>query len=194
MPNELVDFFRLSGILTEEELHTLGKYFKPETFKRKAIIHQSPALCRKAYFICQGIVRQSYLREGIEMTAYLYLKHSFFTDLRSFLEKKPSSYCFHAVSDCSLLSVTHENLEKLYATSGNFERWGRKVFENISLELISTAEKLLFLTPEERFARLLEESSQILQLLPQKHIASILGVTPESFSRLKRRTHTKLKS
>jgi CRP-like cAMP-binding protein len=194
MENEMIDFFRQSGILTAEELVTLSTHFRSETFKRKAIIHHPPAICQKAYFVCHGVVRQSYQRDGVEVTAYLYLTNSFFTDLRSFLHAKPCNYSFHAVSDCRLQSISYQNLEKLYTSSPSFERWGRKVFETISLEVISSAEGLLFLSPEERFSKLLQESPQVMQLLPGRHIATMLGVTPESFSRLKRRLYNKVKS
>lgn len=192
MDNQLA--FLFGHMLSKAEADTLVSHFKPEFSGKKAIIMQPPAICRRAYFICEGFVRQSYEKDGIERTAYLYLKHSFFTDLNSFQKQQPSRYSFHAVSDCHLLSITFENLEKLYTQGASFERWGRKVYESICLELIDTAERLLFLSPEERFDLLLQKNPHILQLLPQKHIAMILGVTPESFSRLKRRIQVKSKS
>ncbi len=190
----MIHYFRQQGELSDEELQLMALHFHTETYKKRTVIFRPPAICYKAYFICNGIIGQSYEIDGNEITAYIYLKNSFFTDLQSFLEQKPSRYSFYAVTACSLQSITHSNLEKLYKAGVNFERWGRKVFENISLELIRTAENLRFLSPEERFDKLLSDSPQLLQLLPQKHIAAILGVTPESFSRLKKRAYTRLKS
>ena len=128
------------------------------------------------------------------MTAFVHNQQAFFTDLRSFLTQQSSHYHFQAVTDCQLLTITKEKLDELLALHACYERWGRVVFQQIALDVIEAAERLLFLTPEERYHQLLTQRGELFKLLPQKHIATLLGVTAESLSRLRKRVFTKLKT
>ena len=167
-------------MLSQQQAEVPQAYFQQEWYPKGALIQHPPGICRKAYFIEQGYVRQAYYQDGKELTAYVYKQQGFFTDLRSFLTQQPSRYHFYAMTDCTLCWISKEALEALFASDPGYEKWGRVVYQQIALEVIEAAERLLFLTPEERYQQLLAQQQELFRLLPRKHIATLLGVTAES--------------
>ncbi len=142
-------YYQRNHLLTEQQGKFAESCFKEECYPKGSLIQQPTGPCRKAYFIAHGYVRQSYWQDGNEITAYVYNQQEFFTDLRSFLAGQPARYHFHAVTDCQLLSITKEKLDHLFSVDPCYERWGRVIFQRITLDVIEAAERLLFLAPEE---------------------------------------------
>jgi CRP-like cAMP-binding protein len=109
----------------------------------------------------------------------------------SFLTRTPSAGNIDALEDCELINLSYDDIQKLYESFPVFERFGRKVAEMLFIMISSQTNRLLTLSPEERYQQLQEEQSYILQRVPQYMIASYIGITPEHLSRLRKRLVTK---
>ena len=90
------------------------------------------------------------------------------------------------ISATSGLRIHHRHLKQLYDEYKVFERWGRLFNEMILMGFGVFMRSLLADSAEERFNRLMTQSPHVFQLIPQKHLASYLGMTPETFSRMRK--------
>jgi len=116
-----------------------------------------------------------------------FFEHEYTGDYESFLTRKPALYGLEAAEDCILLQMHYNGLQKMYENHPVFERVGRLVAENQFLRLTTRNASLLAESPEIRYKKLLEAKPQVAQRIPQYHIASYLGITPEALSRIRKR-------
>ena len=105
----------------------------------------------------------------------------------SFLTQEPTDLFTQAIENTELLSISHKNLYELYKNSNIGLSIGRIESESLFIHKQSQQIDLLNLTAEERYVKLLEKQPEIVLRTPQKHIASYLGITPESFSRIRKK-------
>lgn len=92
-----------------------------------------------------------------------------------------------AVTDSVLVGIAYHDLQQLYTGLKVMERFGRLILEELILGRAVREVEQLSLSAEERYDRLVQRSPKLLQLVPQKDIASYLRMTPETFSRLRRK-------
>ena len=92
------------------------------------------------------------------------------------------------ISHTEGLRINHQDLTRLYDEFKVFERWGRLFNEMILTGFGVYMRSLIADSAEERFNRLMNQSPHVFQLIPQKHLASYLGMTPETFSRMRKKT------
>ena len=105
----------------------------------------------------------------------------------SFLLQKPTELYTLALENTELLSISHSDLNELYKGSEIGLNIGRIASESLFIHKQAQQIDLLTLTAEERYTKLLSRQPEIIQRTPQKHIASYLGITPESFSRIRKK-------
>lgn len=110
------------------------------------------------------------------------LENQWATDFVSFADETPSRLWLQALEDTVVYSVERTRLQKLYAAYHLFETFGRITTERVLQRSIDTTMSLASLKPEERFKHLMAVRPELLQRVPQKHIASLLGISPESLS------------
>lgn len=126
-------------------------------------------------------------QEGNSINTRFVDQHQFFVDFNSFLTQQPSRYNWEAMQDAEVLAVKYEEVQKIYASSPAWDKFGRLMAENVYKQVNERIEMLLFLSPEERYQFLLNKYPQLFDQVSQFHIASYLGVKPESLSRLRKR-------
>ena len=139
-------------------------------------------------FVLDGNMRHYYTRDGEEKTTYFYFEGHFVSSYISCLTGKPSELTIEALTDCILIVFKYKDLQKLYDLSHKWERFGRLLSEYLAIGLEERMVGLLMLSPEERYLQLLESNKQkIIERIPQHYVASYLGVTPVSLSRIRAR-------
>ena len=103
----------------------------------------------------------------------------------SFVTRTPSRFGMQAVTDSVIWRITYPALQDLYGSIPGMERFGRLIMEELLIGRATREIEIMSLSAEQRYQRLMARSPQLLQLVAQKDIASYLGMTPETFSRLR---------
>lgn len=178
---------------TETELKLIDKYFEEKKFKKKEILLQDTEVCAFIGFIAKGSIRHFHIKDGVEKTCDISLDHAWVTDFQSFTYGTISKMNFQALDDTTLYLINKNNLYILYQECIKFETFGRLMAEKIALKATEIAMSLSE-KPEERLNKLLRKQPEIFQRVPQKYIANLLGVSPESLSRIQKRIYNKSKS
>lgn len=183
----LVHLRKLIEIDPDEECAILD-YHEPALYPRKSFLLEKGNISRYEFFILKGCLRVFVTdQSGNEHTLSLNIESWWCGDLKSFINQEPASYYIQALEDTEVLRLNLTNWNKLLNTVPQMEHWFRVSFQNA---LIAKQERIIqniSLTAEERYLRYLEKYPHILQRVPQKHVASYLGMTPEFFSILRRK-------
>ncbi|MCE7992782.1 MAG: Crp/Fnr family transcriptional regulator [Roseivirga sp.] len=140
------------------------------------------------YFVHEGVIRAYFEKGAEEYNIGFSYQGEFSGVYDSFVHRKPASYCLETLAPICGLRINYENLTALYDEYKVFERWGRLFNEMILTGFDRFMKSLLADSAEERFNRLMSQSPHVFQLIPQKHLASYLGMTPETFSRMRKKS------
>ncbi len=141
--------------------------------------------CKTIYFLKSGLARIYYFKESTDITESFSFENSLVVRYESLFTSKPSKKGIQVLEDAELIAIKSTALFKLYDTHPDIERLFRKVFEAALVEQISRIESLQFHTAEERYAALLKEAPDVIKRVPLKFIASYLGITAVSLSRIR---------
>lgn len=149
-------------------------------------------VCRHVFFLTQGFVRMFYVDpDGTEINARFTGENDFFVDFNSFLTQTPSRYYWQAMQDTYVLAFPYQKVQALYRQSPDWNRFGRLMAERVYLTANERVEMLQFLTPEQRYKYVLDRYPALLANISQAHLASFLGIKPESLSRIRHRLKKK---
>ena len=129
--------------------------------------------------------------EGNEISNRFTEANNFMVDFQSFLTQKPSRYYWQAMQDSQVLAFPFHEVQRLYASSVAWQKLGRLITERVYLELNERVEMLQFMSPEQRYQNLMDTRTELFNQISQFHMASYLGIKPESLSRLRKRLHLK---
>jgi CRP-like cAMP-binding protein len=173
--------------LTEIDKKAIALNFEPLTLKRKAYLLQEGEVCDFVAFLSSGVIRHFHIKDGEERTCDITLKNSFITDYKSLIENIPSNYYFQIMKDAELFVIKKQALFQLYQENKNIESLGRIMAEQVALRTIDMAMSLSSEKPEERVNKLLKHRPDLFQEVPQRYLATILGISPESLSRIRGR-------
>jgi len=177
--------FNSAAIEAALELITIQTYKKGEHLLREGEI------CAKSYSIVSGCVRQYYLVDGEEKTTFFYTKGQSIFSPNSTSERIPAKYYLSCVEYTTLSIITLENQKEMYARFPMLESMSRMSLQeelNNYQEMLAT---YITTNPEERYLNLLKHRPELLHRVPQYQLASYLGVTPESLSRIRKRIFLK---
>jgi CRP-like cAMP-binding protein len=132
-------------------------------------------------------MRLFYIKDGIDISAYFFTENMFAGAYDSFASRKSSRHYIEAVEDCQVLSISYANMQRLYDQLPGMNFFVRKILEErfISLHELFTAQILD--SPEQRYTTLQKDRPDLLQRIPQHQIATYLGITPVSLSRIRNR-------
>ena len=155
-------------------------------FKKNEIIKDTGQTEHYINFISSGSVGNFISCKGSETCISLSVTNSFSSDYYSFLNQKPSIIYSMALETSNLYSLTHKDLAELYSRSAMGVWIGKAIAEQLFMQRQQVQIDLLTLTAEERYLKLLSEKPEIFQRVSLKHIASYIGVTAESLSRLRK--------
>jgi CRP-like cAMP-binding protein len=172
--------------ISKEEFDFCKTLFIPKKLRKKQYLLQEGDVCRYTAFVEKGILRTFSVDEkGNEPILQFSMEGWWIADLYSFLTEEFSQYNSEALEDCELLLITKENWNILLEKVPAFERYFRILIQN---NLIATQRRLmssLSENAEEKYTKLLDNFPGCIQRVPQHMIASYLGITPETLSRIR---------
>lgn len=161
---------------------------KTETFhyKAKTILLNDGEICKHSYFVNSGVLRSFNINDNIvEHVLSFACSGWWISDMYSLLSQKPGNLFIEVIEDAEIVLLSKENQEQLYHSIPKLERFFRILTENA---LVANQQRImdnLSLSAEERFEKFSKKYPDLIQKVPQKQIASYLGVTPEFFSKMK---------
>ncbi|GEC79754.1 Crp/Fnr family transcriptional regulator [Flavobacterium aquatile] len=176
---------KIISLTPEEETLFLSK-IETKYFKAKTILLSSGEICKEGYFVNSGLLRSFNINDNIvEHVLSFACEGWWIGDMYSLLSQKRGNLFIEVLEDSEVEVLSKENQEQLYLEIPKLERFFRILIEN---SLIANQERLmdnLSLTAEERFEKFCKKHPTLVQKVPQKQIASFIGVTPEFFSKMK---------
>ncbi len=174
-------------LTSDEEALFLSKT-ETKQFKTKTILLNSGEIAKHTYFVNSGILRSFNINDNIiEHVLHFACEGWWIGDMYSYISGKPGNLFIEVLEEAEVVIITKENHQKLYQEIPKLERFFRILAEN---SLVSHQERLmdnLSVTAEERFEKFCSKYPSLIQKIPQKQIASYIGVTPEFFSKMKAR-------
>ncbi|MCO5948505.1 Crp/Fnr family transcriptional regulator [Mucilaginibacter flavidus] len=172
--------------LDEAERDIFMSHLKPIQIKRKQFTLNEGEICRNSVFVTNGCLRGFTVdKNGIEHVLSFAPLGWWIADMYSLISQKPGILNIEALEDTEGIILSKTNQEKLYHEVPKFERFFRILTEN---SLVANQQRIvdnMSLTAEERYGIFCKRYPTLIDYLPQKQIASYIGVTPEFFSRMR---------
>ena len=189
--NKFLKHLQKKVILSPEDQALLGKILPLKNFKKHQLISREGEISRAFHFNLDGFVRLFYNVDGKEKTAYFYPPGHFISDYESFVHQIPSRFNLQATEPTTLIEISQTAAAQLLTYSPKFELLARIAMEDELIANQKIIAALITQSPTERYRQLLTNSPEIFQRVPQRYIASYLGVEPESLSRIKKRAQAR---
>jgi CRP-like cAMP-binding protein len=163
-----------------------GHLFKEVEIPAKTILLHEGEISRYGYFIKKGCMRLWFNNKGKDVTFQFFFENEGVSSVESFRSGQPSLFSIESIEPCSILRVSKKNFEKIFMDDrykGYLDEITFKRMMHYSHLFMSYIKN----TPEERYKELLEKHPYIVQRVPQHYIASYLGITSVSLSRIRNR-------
>ena len=158
-----------------------------DSFFKKEYLLINGKVSKHEYFITKGCVRVFVIdSKGDEHNLSFNVENWWAGDLISFLNETPADYNIQALENTEVLKISKPSWMELLSNSSEMERYSRVMFQNSVTALQSRIVQNISYTAEERYFYLMNNRPEIFQRVSQKHIASYLGITPESLSRVRK--------
>jgi len=194
MKDLLKQFISTFDRFEEQEVDAIIESTEVESLKKGSTILREGQICHKCYFVLKGCLRQYQLVNGEEKTTRFFMEGEAAVLYSSYMDKLPSDYYLSCVEDCILTTGTRGREEELHEQYPNLEYL---IHTLMPQDYARTQEHIALLnnyTPEQRYLRLIETRPELINRVPLHQIASLIGITPESFSRIRKRVLMKEKS
>ena len=172
--------------LSEEQYDLFVNSGTSRVVPRNHLIFTANRVNQKILFLNSGILRSYRLVDGKDLTHHFHFPGWFATDYASFLTGATSTLFFQALTEVRYWEFDKNNLETLYGRHAQFEKLGRIIAERAFLLTNRKFSDIQSLDLKQRYVKLLEQSPELFLQVPQKYIASYLGVSEQSLSRIKK--------
>ncbi len=175
------------NITTKDEAEFISTYTEIKKVEKGTILLREGRIAKTCYHIFKGCIREYFVKDGEEITTEFYTAGDSLSDDASKLNQSPSLLNWECMIDCIVSVVPYELELEIYKRFPRLETLCRIEAEKKLGDFKLAANKYHFSTPEERYYNLLKTRPEIFELVPLYHIASYLGVKPESLSRIRNR-------
>ena len=177
--------------LTEKHYTQFSGRTKLVQFSKKEYLIKAGTTCSFIGFVEEGVLRSFFLKEANEVNLDFYLSNSFVCAYTSFLTQTPTHGSIQALSATKVWMISYADYHDLLKQDESWYRFGKYLSDSLFIRKCRREASLLVDAAVERHRLLLETYPNIEQLVPQYHIASYLGIKPESLSRIKSLTYIK---
>jgi len=176
---------RRYSTMTHEELDVLEGILVPMKFQKGEIILREGEICENIYWVAKGLVRQFYYKNEKELTEYMATEDNIVMSIESLFKEQPSSQQIVALEPTILFALPKKELEHEAVRNVNIQMLYRKILEESLIISQVHADMLRFESAQERYAKLVKRSPQLVLRAPLVYIASYLQMTPETLSRVR---------
>lgn len=177
---------------SNEELEVIKRYLTPKKLRKKQYLLQEGDVCKFIAFVEKGALRSYIIDEkGVERIIQFALEGWTISDLYSFLTAEPATYNIDALEDSELVLISKAAHEELLQILPKYETWIRIQITGAYVAMQRRLTSIISLSLEDRYASFTEFYPEIVQRVPQHMIASYMGLTPETLSRVRNRISNK---
>lgn len=172
--------------LKEENWQKISQYLTQKLIKKGEVILEQGKICKSVYFLEEGLLRFLVWKEGDDISKFFTIAPYFFTSQNSFNNQTASKESIEALEDSIIWEMKRENAYHLL----KIESWStfvRKITQEVQYNTEKILEELQNETAEERYKKMIEEKSVLLERASLKHLASYLGIAPQSLSRIRKK-------
>jgi CRP/FNR family transcriptional regulator, anaerobic regulatory protein len=175
------------GIIQPEELEMIVALFKPTSLKKSDYFLKSGRACNQLSFIQSGILRVFVDAEDKEVTQWISTKGYFITDLSSLVFETPARWNIQALSDAELFTISRTDYIRIGTLIPKWHELEKLFIAKCFTILEDRIFSHLSMSAEERYHFFFQQNSELFNQVPLQYIASMLGMTPETFSRIRKK-------
>ena len=180
------EYLNKFALLSESEFNQhILPVCKVRRFGKKEALTREGEIENYFNFIASGLIRKYYIKGGQEFNTQISMEGHLIVSQESFHSRQPSEYFIETIEPSTVVSITHDDLEKIYASSHRMEHLARLLITYAMVIKDKWQMQLVKMTPRERFLNFVTKNPELMQRVPQKFLASYLNIKPETFSRFK---------
>ncbi len=181
-----VEYINSLVSLPENVADELLKKSRKQNLPKHYLLSEAGEICQKLYFVEKGLVRWFYYNaDGKDITDSFGVENSFITAFDSFFQRKPSRYFIELLEDSTVYSTTYADLETLFENFPEVEHVSRLILIQILEQTLDKNAALQFQNAQQRYEFITKKHPDLLQRVSLGHIASYLGITQETLSRIR---------
>lgn len=192
--NRLIESIKAYTSLNDDDLLLLQNAVEKRTYRKNDMIFTEGKISDEIYFVSKGCVRLFYNVEGNDRTAFFYTENKFICAGESYTYNLPAIENYQAMEQTEVFVFTKKKTEELLSKAPKIEIIARIATENELITCQKMIASFVIKSAEERYTDLLNTQGELFQRVPQQYIASFLGVSPETLSRIKARVFKKNRS
>lgn len=190
MINNLLESIQNVITLSPAEKDLVTALFKEKSYKKGDFFLAGGQICKQVGFVTKGLLRYYINHDGEDKTYDFAQENNFVCNYESFLPQTPSTKIIQALEDCQMLVISFADLQTFYRSISGAERFGRIVIEQVFVQTLQDLSSFYTDSPELRYEKFLKKHPDLQQRISQYHIASYVGVKPQSLSRIRKRIFT----
>jgi CRP-like cAMP-binding protein len=184
-PSAALDPFLLQELSTD--FHAIAQ---STWYPKQHTLHEQGQICSSLYFVEQGVLHSYYYKKGKAVSAHFATEGHAISAIDSYIQQKRSRYTVQVLERAFVHRLDRSDVEQLLIQKPQYEKCVRLFLEHIYIELAERVEALLFYTAKERYLNLLKAHPNLTQRVNLGYIASYLGITAETLSRIRAQATT----
>lgn len=184
--NPFVHYIQQYVNLDLETQQSIDQLTQTHVLNKGDMILKQGQVCHRMYFLEKGTIRTFFYQEGKEVTHWIYPENSMITAWHSYILRKPSQEYIEATESSTIHSLTYDQWQDLYAQHGKLEKFGRLMAEEQMALIDDFYKGYYFLSAKEKYQKLITVFPSITQRANLGHIASMLGISQETLSRIRK--------
>lgn len=174
-------------LLSQNGIETIAQAHQKLEIKKRQLLLEHGKTANDYFLIEKGLFRVfSYDYNGNEVTTGFYGENEILIEVSSLFQRIPSQENLQAITDAVVWKIELDTFQKLYQNIEGFSEWGRSWMANQLFQAKQRSIDMLTISATDRYLKLLKDNPQIIQKAALKHIASYLGVTDSSLSRIRK--------
>lgn len=183
----LINYLLLFGNLNEQQIELILSKCVQHELKKDAFYQEAGRTPKEFGFLVHGVLRVSYFNnKGDDITKYFLDENHFVVDLDSYNQKKPSPEYIQAITDCTYTTLSQQAMKELSMTITGWDEIMNKIISKALVEKVSKISMMMAEDATERYLNFFSRFPKLANRIPLAHLASYLGITQSSLSRIRR--------